>query len=60
MRVNVVGTDRLLKAMEPLLGLGSVTVLIASLAGHILPGVDAATRALLDDPQAADFLDRIV
>jgi NAD(P)-dependent dehydrogenase (short-subunit alcohol dehydrogenase family) len=59
MRVNVVGTDRLLKVMEPLLGKGSVTVMIASVAGYHLPGVDAATRELLDDPQAADFLDRI-
>lgn len=59
MRVNVVGTDRLLQAMQPLLGKGSVTVLIASLAGHLLSGVEASARSILDDPQAEDFLDRI-
>lgn len=59
MRVNVVGTDQLLKAMEPLLGKGAVAVLISSLSAHLLPGVDVATRTLLADPQAVDFLDRI-
>lgn len=59
MRVNVVGTDRLLKAIEPLLIKNAVTVLISSLSGHLLPGVDSATQAVLDNPQAEDFLDRI-
>jgi NAD(P)-dependent dehydrogenase (short-subunit alcohol dehydrogenase family) len=59
MRVNVVGTDRLLKTMEPLLGKGSVTVLIASESAHLAPGFGAETLAVLANPQAPDFLDRI-
>lgn len=59
MRVNVVGTARLLKAMGPLLGKGSVAVMIATSTAYYLPGVDAATQALLDNPEAADFVDRI-
>lgn len=59
MRVNVVGTDRLLRAVEPLLAKGTVMVMIASTAGHLPPGVDPALKTALDHPLAADFLDRV-
>lgn len=58
LRVNLVGTVRLLDAVEPVLGEGSVAILISSMAGHLAPIV-AEADAVLDDPLAADFLERI-
>lgn len=59
LEVNLVGTQLLLDAFEPLVGPGSVAVCFASSAGHqVAPFVDAGTLALLADPLAPDFLDR--
>ncbi|PXA82847.1 short-chain dehydrogenase [Nostoc sp. 3335mG] len=58
MAVNLVATEKLLRAIEPALAPGSVAVLIASMAGHMAPALPDA-RALLADPLAPDFLDRI-
>lgn len=56
--VNLRGTRHVLDAFEPRVGPGSVTVLFASIAGHQLPVV-AELDAILDDPFAADFFDRL-
>ncbi|MBB6253281.1 SDR family oxidoreductase [Nitrospirillum iridis] len=57
MTVNLVATERLLRGMEPILSLGSVAIVVASMAGHMAaPPRDIS--ALLDDPLAAGFLDR--
>lgn len=58
MAVNLVATEKLLRAIEPHLTPGSVAVLIASMAGHMAPVLPDA-KALLADPLAPDFLDRI-
>ena len=58
MSVNVVATERLLRAVEPALAPGSVAVLIASSAGHVPIEVPGAS-AVLKDALAPDFLDRI-
>ncbi len=58
--VDLVGTQRLLDAFEPLVGPGSAAVCFSSLAAYqIAPFADPALDALLDEPLAADFLDRI-
>ena len=58
MSVNLIATVRLLDAIETRLTPGSVTVVIASAAGHMtIPHPEAA--ALLADPLAPGFLDRI-
>ncbi|WP_162527275.1 SDR family oxidoreductase [Sphingomonas solaris] len=48
-RVNLIATVRLLDAVEPVLRPGSVAVLIASTAGHMMPPIPAV-QALLDRP----------
>jgi NAD(P)-dependent dehydrogenase (short-subunit alcohol dehydrogenase family) len=58
MDVNLIATVKLLDALEPVLRLGSAAVLIASSAGHLMPQIPAAS-ALMDDPLAPDFLDKI-
>lgn len=58
MTVNLVVTEKLLRALEPLLAPGSVGILIASTAGHLMPPIPDV-QAILDEPLAADLLDRI-
>jgi NAD(P)-dependent dehydrogenase (short-subunit alcohol dehydrogenase family) len=58
MDVNLVATERLLRAVEPLLRPESVAVLIASGAGHF-PVAAPQMDALLADPLAPGFLDLI-
>ncbi len=58
MSVNVVATERLLRAAEPALAPGSVAVLIASSAGHVAIEF-AGAAAVLADALAPDFLDRV-
>ena len=53
--VNLVGTERLLQALEDDLEPGLAAVLIASMAGHMTPAI-AAVDALLGDPLAPDLL----
>jgi NAD(P)-dependent dehydrogenase (short-subunit alcohol dehydrogenase family) len=61
LEVNLVGTQLLLGAFEQFVGPGSVAVCFASTAAHQLAAfMSAEQQALLDDPLAADFLDRAV
>ena len=57
--VDLVGTERLLRAFEKLVVPGSAAVCFSSMAAHqIAPFADAALDALVDEPLAPDFLDR--
>jgi NAD(P)-dependent dehydrogenase (short-subunit alcohol dehydrogenase family) len=58
MRTNLIGTARLLAAIEPALRPGSVAILIASMAGHLAPALPEADP-ILDDPLAPDLIARI-
>ena len=58
MSVNLVGTEKLLRTLETKLVPGSVAILIASIAGHMMREI-AEADALMKDPIAAGFLDRI-
>ena len=58
--VDLVATQRLLDAFEPLVVPGSAAVCFSSLAAYqIAPFADPALDAVIDEPLAADFLDRI-
>jgi NAD(P)-dependent dehydrogenase (short-subunit alcohol dehydrogenase family) len=59
MAVNLVATVKVLDAIEPLLSSGAVAVLIASIAGHMMPPIPDAL-AIMADPLAEDFMDRII
>jgi NAD(P)-dependent dehydrogenase (short-subunit alcohol dehydrogenase family) len=56
--VNTLATQRLVEAVEAVLRPGAVAVLIASMAGHINPGMPDAER-LLDHPIDAVALDQL-
>jgi len=58
MRVNLVATEKLLRALEPTLPRGSVGLLIASMAGHMLPSTPELD-ALLAEPLAPQFVERV-
>jgi NAD(P)-dependent dehydrogenase (short-subunit alcohol dehydrogenase family) len=60
LRVNLIGTALLVEAFLPLTREGSVAVLVASQAGHLL-GSDALpeVEALLDDPLQPDLFERL-
>ena len=58
MQVNLIGTEILLQVLEPALVPGSVVVLIASSAGHMMPAVPQVD-AVLADPLQPGFLDAI-
>ena len=59
--VDLVGTERLLRAFEDLVVPGSAAVCFSSMAAYqIAPFADAALDALIDEPLAADFLDRVI
>lgn len=58
--VNLRGSAHLMDAFRPRCVEGSVAVLIASQAGHFLrPSATPELEALLDEPDAPDFLDRL-
>jgi NAD(P)-dependent dehydrogenase (short-subunit alcohol dehydrogenase family) len=58
--VDLVGTERLLRGFEDLVVPGSAAVCFSSMAAYqIAPFADAALDALIDEPLAADFLDRV-
>ena len=60
LEVDLVGTELLLDVFEDLVVPGSAAVCFSSMAAYqIAPFADPAHDALLDDPLAADFLDRI-
>jgi NAD(P)-dependent dehydrogenase (short-subunit alcohol dehydrogenase family) len=54
--VNLLGLERVVKALEPAIGEGAAAVCFASMAGHLLPASDAVD-AVLDDPLSATFFD---
>lgn len=58
MAVNLVATVKLLDAVEPILTPGSVAVVIASTAGHMMP-VIPEIAPLFADPLAPGFLDHV-
>jgi NAD(P)-dependent dehydrogenase (short-subunit alcohol dehydrogenase family) len=58
MAVNLVATVKLLDAIEPILTSGSVAVVIASTAGHMMP-VIPEIAPLFADPLAPGFLDNV-
>lgn len=54
--VNLLGTDRVLRAAEPALAPGAVGVCFASSAAYAIPA-DPAVDALVDDPASPTLLD---
>jgi NAD(P)-dependent dehydrogenase (short-subunit alcohol dehydrogenase family) len=58
LRTNLLGTEFLLDAIEPLLNPGTCAVLIASIAGHRAPA-EPEIDAILAAPRAADLLQRM-
>jgi NAD(P)-dependent dehydrogenase (short-subunit alcohol dehydrogenase family) len=58
MQINLVATEKLLVAIEPALVPGTVLVLIASAAGHMMPPV-AEVDAVLANPLAPGFMEAI-
>lgn len=58
LEVDLMGTVRLLNAVEPLLQVDSAAVLIGSMAGHLYPANPEAD-SILDAPLAPTFFDRI-
>ncbi|UGQ13230.1 SDR family oxidoreductase [Yinghuangia sp. ASG 101] len=58
--VDLIGTALLAEALRPLATAGTATVCFASMAPLLGgPASDPAVRAILDEPLAEDFLDRI-
>jgi NAD(P)-dependent dehydrogenase (short-subunit alcohol dehydrogenase family) len=59
--VDLVGTQLLLDACEPLAGPGTAAVCFASSSAHLisLAGPDSELDALVEDPGAEGFLDRV-
>jgi NAD(P)-dependent dehydrogenase (short-subunit alcohol dehydrogenase family) len=58
MRVNLVGTVKLMEALEPLVVPGTVAILVASTAGHGIPALPEI-KSVMSDALAPDFLDRM-
>ena len=59
--VDLLATQRLLDAFEPLVEPGSAAVCFASTAAHHLaPFADTVHEALLNDPLAPDFLEKAI
>jgi NAD(P)-dependent dehydrogenase (short-subunit alcohol dehydrogenase family) len=60
MNVDLVGSALLVDALTPLVTRGTAMVCFASMAAHLMASMaDPATDAVLDDPLAPDFLDRL-
>lgn len=59
MKVNLLGATLMEQALRPLALPGSAAIFISSLAGHMFTYSDSVV-ALLDDPLADDYLDRLV
>jgi len=61
LEVDLVGTQLLLDAFDPLVVTSTAAVCFASSAAHhVMPYIDADQEGLLRDPCASDFLDRAV
>jgi NAD(P)-dependent dehydrogenase (short-subunit alcohol dehydrogenase family) len=58
-QVNLLGPAHLVRAFEPITQTGSVAVLFASMAGHMVPAVPEID-AVLDAPLAPSFFDDLV
>ncbi|MBV1917304.1 MAG: SDR family oxidoreductase [Sphingomonadaceae bacterium] len=58
MNVNLVGSELLMNALDPVLVAGSVIVPIASMAGHMMPAMEDVD-ALLVNPLGDGFMDSI-
>jgi NAD(P)-dependent dehydrogenase (short-subunit alcohol dehydrogenase family) len=58
LEVNLVGMARLVDALEPSIGEGSVAVLFASCAAHGEP-LPAEVEQILDDPLSDDLIDNL-
>ncbi len=58
MRVNLLGTEKLMRELQPLVVPGTVAVLIASTAGHIFPQM-ADAEAVMEAALEPDLVDRI-
>jgi NAD(P)-dependent dehydrogenase (short-subunit alcohol dehydrogenase family) len=56
--VNLVGTARLLAALDAAVADGTAAVCFASMAAHLAPG-DAAVDAVIDRPLEPDLIDRL-
>ena len=56
--VDLIGPARLLRAFEPTVGAGSVGVLLASMAAHLVPAAPEVD-AVLDEPLDPGFFDRL-
>lgn len=56
--VNLIGTDRVVRAFEPALTAGSVGVCFASMAAAMVPA-DPAVDAILDEPASPTLLDKL-
>jgi NAD(P)-dependent dehydrogenase (short-subunit alcohol dehydrogenase family) len=54
--VNLLGTDTVVRAFEPVLAPGSAAVCFASSSAHLIP-VDPAVDALVDDPASPTLFD---
>lgn len=56
--VNLIGTERVLRAFEPLVGEGSAAVCFASMAAHLAPSSPEVDR-VLDDAGSPGFFDQL-
>jgi NAD(P)-dependent dehydrogenase (short-subunit alcohol dehydrogenase family) len=56
--VNLIGTERVLRAFEPLVGAGTACVVLASIAGHMIPP-DQTVDSILAEPLAEDYFERL-
>ena len=59
LEVNLIGTARVLRSIEPLLRPGSVGVCFASMSGHRVPET-SELGAVLDDPLSDRFFDDLI
>jgi NAD(P)-dependent dehydrogenase (short-subunit alcohol dehydrogenase family) len=57
--VNLIGTARVLAAVDPLIGPGTVAVLFASMSGHRVPDRPEIMQ-VLDDPLSDQFFERFI
>jgi len=58
-KTNLVGTAKLIEAIEPLLTQGSVGILLSSTARCFVPAAEPALTQVLAQPLVPDLLDRI-
>lgn len=59
LEVNLISTARIMTAVEPLLGPGSVGICFSSMSGYRVPQ-SPALLSVLDEPLAPDFFEKLV